>query len=115
MKHPATLSEVRVNMTIPSNNSQVFVMNNYQIRVHLFTSHKTKYSGLFCDKQRIHEISEKNQGCGRYSMLTRRSNIILDHSIKATSSDLSWSFFIDRFSSTTLSRLYQSMSFPVAI
>ena len=48
-------------------------------------------------------------------MLTRRSNIILDHSVKVTSSDFSWSCFIDRFSSIVFSILYQSRIFPVAI
>ena len=113
MKHPYILREYEINMGTTGNKSQAFVLNNCMLDVISSTPEETKRAGLFCDKERIHEIANGSQGCGCYSMLMRRSNIIIDHSLKIRK--LLWECYIKKFSLTTFSRLYQSAPFPSAI
>ena len=113
MKNPIIMREYGINMGMTGNKSQSFVLNHCTLDVISSTPEETKCSGLFCDKQRIHEIANNNQGCGCYSMLTRRSNMIIDHSLKIEK--LGWECYIENFSSTRFSRLYQNAPFPSAI
>eukprot|EP00957_Ditylum_brightwellii_P018857 1417333-Ditylum_brightwellii.AAC.1 len=56
-----------------------FVQEGATLSIHSTTPEETKCAGLFCDKQRVHEITTHSHGCGCYHMLGRRSNITFDH------------------------------------
>ena len=117
MKHPREMIAFPVRESIPGNESKAFVLNDCQLRICSTMPEDTRCSGLFCDKQRIHEIMERNQGCGCYSMLSRRSNLVLDHSLEIQHSvGLStWNCFIEKFSSNKFSSLYLTGSFPSSL
>ena len=113
--HATNLSDFPVNMGIPVNTSKAFVLTGCHIDVISSTPEETRCSGLFCDKQRIHEIMENNQGCGCYAMLSRRSNLVMDHSLNIKHSSSNFEHFVERFSSNKFSMFYQSSSFPSSL
>ena len=106
---------IPVQVSIAGNESKAFVLTDCLLDVISSTPEETKCSGLFCDKQRIHEILDGNQGCGCYSMLSRRSNIVMDHSIHITNNNTGWECFVERFSSNRFSMFYQSGTFPSSL
>ena len=113
MKKPNLMREIRVNMALGGNTSKAFVFNHCAIEVVSSTPEETKCGGLFCDKQRIHEVINGDQGCGCYSMLTRRSNMVIDHSVRINHKD--WSIYVDRFSSSQLSKINLNGIFPTTL
>ena len=112
MKDPEEFDIIRVNEGIPENESKAFVLSNCEISVISSIPEETRCSGLFCDKQRVHEIMERSQGCGCYSMLSRRSNMVMDHSLQIEHRNSGWNCFVEKFSSNKFSELYLSGSFP---
>lgn len=112
MKHPMEFNNIRVNEGIPGNESKAFVFNGCDISIISSTPEETRCSGLFCDKQRVHEIMERTQGCGCYSMLSRRSNMVMDHSLQIDHNDSGWNCFVEKFSSNKFSDFYLSGTFP---
>lgn len=118
MRHTREMIDFPVRESIPGNESKAFVLNDCQLRVCSSMPEDTRCSGLFCDKQRIHEIMDRNQGCGCYSMLSRRSNMVIDHSLEIhhqVGMGDTWSCFIEKFSSNKFSFLYLSGSFPSSL
>ena len=124
LKTPEYYETVPVNEQIRDNVSQAFSLNNMHVDLLSMTPEETRCSGLFCDKQRIHEICERNQGCGCFSTCTRRSNIALDHCITVSNTgsamrhNQSSPMFhecIERFSSNKFSSLYLNGYFPCSV
>ena len=58
-------------------------------------------------------LSIHTQGCGCYSMLSQRSNLIIDHCIEIHHDN--WTGHIHQYSSMQFSRLYQDGAFPSII
>ena len=61
MKNPIIMREYGIHMGMTGNKSQSFVLNHCTFDVISSTPEETKFSGLFCDKQRINEIANNNQ------------------------------------------------------
>ena len=116
MRQPKEHHETMIQKDLMGNYSRSFLLNNCTITIHSSIPEETACSGLFCDKQRIHEIAQRsNQGCGCYSMLTRRSNLVIDHSLTIESRNFEWKHYCEHFSSNKFSMLYQSSPFPSTI
>ena len=115
MENLMNVSENEVNAGITRNESKAFVLNSCYIDILSSTPEETQCSGLFCDKQRIHEIMERNQGCGCYSMLSRRSNLIIDHSLYIEHTKSDWNTYVEKFSSNRFSNWYLTGAFPSSI
>eukprot|EP00957_Ditylum_brightwellii_P061713 4682863-Ditylum_brightwellii.AAC.1 len=94
----------RIDHSINSNKAKAFVGSNIMLQVHSTIPEETKCSGLFCNKQHLHEILSQGHGCGCYHMLGRRSNIAVDHLIQIKSIDMN--IVMERFSSMTFSSYY---------
>jgi hypothetical protein len=109
MKHPRVLPEAPINFGLAGNSSNSFILNRCSLTINSTTPKETNCSGLFCDKQRVRELMDRNQACGCYLMTTTRSNLILDHSINVEHG--TWDACIENFSSTQFSRLYQKGTF----
>ena len=45
------------------------------------TPEETGCAGRFCDKQRIVEVMQYNQGCACYSYDSRHTNAVIDHTL----------------------------------
>eukprot|EP00957_Ditylum_brightwellii_P030260 2291139-Ditylum_brightwellii.AAC.1 len=72
MKYPdVSLPTVDIDHSIGGNTAMAFVYEGCVLTVHNTIPEETKCSGLFCDKQRTHEITTQNRGCGCYHMLGR--------------------------------------------
>ena len=92
--------ESRVELDVIGNASKAFCLNGCTVDVKNSTPEETNCLGLLCDKQRIHKIAARgNQGCGCYSMLSRCSTLVLDHSLEIKSSDFDWKHYCEHFSS----------------
>ena len=118
MMHPRELVPKIVNEGLGGNESRAFVMNNCTVDIASSVPEETRCSGLLCDKQGIHEITARNQGCGCYYMLSRRSNLVIDHSLNIRnirSNAVQWNCYIENFSSNKFSMLYQSSPFPSSL
>ena len=115
MRFPQEIHPITVNLGISGNQSKGFALNKCKLSIMSSIPEETRCSGLFCDKQRIHEIMDKAQGCGCYSMLCRRSNLVIDHSLQIECKAIGWSCFVEKFSSNRFSMLYQSAPFPSSL
>ena len=61
------------------NTTRAFLINNERVESLSLDIHESKCSGLFCDKQRVIELSRTNKACGCYSMSNIIGNIVLFH------------------------------------
>ena len=111
MKRPKELFQVPIDKGIASNFSRAFVYRNCQVTVRSSTVEETKCAGLFCDKQRIREVLQAKNGCGCYSMQSRRSNLAITHNLIVTNENLGFDEYFPNFSSSKFSNLYQSKPF----
>lgn len=111
MKPPPIFPEAHIDMSVTGGRSMAFALTNCEVEVLSTVPEETGCSGHFCDKQRIHEIVQYGQGCGCYSFVNRRSNIVLDHSIKISHPSLDDAIVVENFSSTRFSNLYLSGPF----
>ena len=64
MKHPLIIPEVPIKYSINGNKSWSFFLKNWDLQVLSSNPGTTKRSGIFCEKQRIHDIKEYSKGCG---------------------------------------------------
>ena len=110
MKFPRNIAEVNVFESIQGNHSKAFVVNEAQLTVCSTTPKETTCSGMFCDKQRIHETNGK---CGCYSMLSRRSNIAFVHWIESSIQGIQ--LRMETFSSESFSSLYLNGRMPNSV
>ena len=115
MNYPVHFHQSPVDITIGGNTSRAFVLNNCYLNILSVTPEQTKCGGLFCDRQRIHDIAERKQGCGCYSMLARRSSLVLDHAMTISHEDEGWEFTVENFSSNKFSLLFQNKPFPYSM
>eukprot|EP00957_Ditylum_brightwellii_P134276 10237513-Ditylum_brightwellii.AAC.1 len=85
MKHPeVSLPAIDIDHSVSGNMVLAFVKEGATLQIHSTTPEETKCAGLVLDKQHIYEITSQSQGCGCYSMLSRRSKLVLDHWIHVT-------------------------------
>ena len=69
---------------------------------------------LFCNKQRVRKVWRYNQGCCCYSYDSRRTNVIIDHSLEINNrgfQEENGTIKIENFSSVQFSLLYQTSVF----
>ena len=112
MKLPLSFPVVHVDKGILGNCSKAFVYNGVQITVIKTEPESTTCSGLFCDKQRLHDWVDA-RGCGCYHMIQQRSNLAINHSISVYESPENI-IKMENFSSTAFSKLYLSSNIPVS-
>jgi hypothetical protein len=115
MKRPRELFQVVIDKGISSNSSRAFVYKNCQISIRSSTVEETKCAGLFCDKQRIREVLQSKNGCGCYSMQSRRSNLVITHNLIVTNEELGFDEYFSNYSSSKFSSLYQNKPFSSSI
>jgi hypothetical protein len=115
MKRPRELFQVPIDTGIASNSSRAFVYRNCQVTVKSSTVEETKCAGLFCDKQRIREVLKSKNGCGCYSMQSRRSNLVITHNLVVTNEDLGFDEYFQNYSSSKFSSLYQNKPFSSSV
>ena len=53
--------DIKIDVGIPGNISNAFVLTGCKVEVLSSTPKETCCSGIFCNKQRIHKITENNQ------------------------------------------------------
>ena len=111
MKRPRELFQVVIDKGITSNSSRAFVYKNCQLSIKSSTVEETKCAGLFCDKQRIREVLQSKNGCGCYSMQSRRSNLVITHNLIVTNEELGFDEYFPNFSSSKFSNLYKNKPF----
>ena len=107
MKDPANMGTIDIDMSITSNVTRSFVLNNVQINVISTSVNTSTCSGLFCDRQRTMEISRGTRACGCYSMQARIGNVVLIHNIEVMIEGRPKIVMVD-YSSNKFSQLYLS-------
>lgn len=112
MRLPLSFPDVRVNKGIKGNKSMAFIYNGVQIAVRKTEPVTTTCSGLFCDKQRVHDWVDA-RGCGCYHMIQQRSNMVFNHSISVMIEPPEKTIEMENFSSTAFSKLYLTSNIPV--
>ena len=115
MKRPREFFAISIDRGIASNASRAFVYNHCQIRIQSSTTEETKCAGLFCDKQRVREVLQSKNGCGCYSMQSRRSNLITTHNLIVTNEETGLDEYFPNFSSSKFSSLYQNKPFSASV
>ena len=103
---PVGFDPVPIDKSISGHNHRAFVLPNAQLTLRRITPEATCCSGLFCDRQRVSDWMNTARGCGCYQMVTRRSSLVLVHSIKVVSTATVLS--MKKFSSLRFSSLYLS-------
>ena len=66
MKMPAVLPEVRIDNLIEGGTPLSFTLNSCEINSLYIEPIETGCGGRFCDKQRVLEVLNYNEGCGCY-------------------------------------------------
>ena len=103
---PNRYHSIRLDHGLPQNVTRAFVLNNTQIIIQSSHAIASRCSGLFCDRQRVQEISRTRRGCGCYSMQTRLSNIAMTHTIDVKTEYGENLFQMEDFSSLQFTRLF---------
>ena len=107
LSHPNVgFDPVPIDKSITGHNHRAFVLTNAQVILRRITPEPTSCSGLFCDRQRVSDWFNSTRGCGCYQMVTRRSSLVLVHSIRVITGSLMLS--MKNYSSLRFSSLYLS-------
>ena len=114
MKRPFTFPETKIDYQIQGNQAMAFIRNGVTIKIKGIVPVESTCSGLFCDKQRVHEWSNQGKGCGCYHMISQRTNLVIDHRLKIEYNDKE-PLIIDHFSSTKFSLLYMTSYIPPSV
>ena len=115
MKTPSLLSPVPINFSILGGESMAFCLNGCMIESLAITPEETGCAGRFCDKQRIVEVMQYNQGCACYSYDSRRTNAVIDHTLNIEHHSLEEKMHVANYSSAKFSLLYQTAVFSSQI
>ena len=75
------------------------------------TPKETGCAGRFCNKQRVIEVRQYDQGCLCYLYDSRRTNMVIDHALNIRHHQIRDTMHITNYSSLTFSLLYQSAVF----
>ena len=114
MKQPTHYLEVKIDYKISGGQSKSFCFNECSIYSLSISAEESGCAGLFCDKQRVLEVRKYNQGCCCYSYDSRRTNVIIDHSLEINNrgfQEENGTIKIENFSSVQFSLLYQTSVF----
>ena len=115
MKTPSKLTKVPINYSIVGGESMAFCLNGCRIESQAITPEETGCAGRFCDKQRIVEVMQFNQGCACYSYDSRRTNAVIDHTLNIKHHSLEETIHVANYSSAKFSLLYQTAVFSSQI
>ena len=108
MRDPLSLNEVKVNYQVSAGVPSAFVLNNCQLEILDSEAVETGCGGLFCDKQRIREVMQYGQGCCCFRFSQRRPNMEVVHTLVIKHASLTEPLYIEEFSSTRFSLLFQT-------
>ena len=111
MKMPSILPEVRIDYLIEGGTPLSFSLNGCEINSLSIEPIETGCAGRFCDKQRVLEVLNYNEGCGCYSFDARRTNMVIDHAINIDHFALQETIHVPKFSSSNFSLFYQNTVF----
>ena len=107
---PFPFLPVQIDEALPQMVTSTFLINNVELECLSASIEVAKWSGLFCDRQKVLEITQPNNGYGCYSMQTRLSNISISHSMNIRKYNIAL-FKVDDFSSLRFSKFYPSSLF----
>ena len=108
MKDHLSLNEVQVNYQVPAGVPSAFVLNKCKLEILDSEAVETGCGGLFCDKQRIREVMQYGQGCCCFRFSQRRPNMEIVHTLVIKHESLEEPLYIEEFSSTRFSLLFQT-------
>ena len=108
MKDHLSLNEVKVNYQVSAGVPLAFILNKCQLEILDSEAVETGCGGLFCDKQRIREVMQYGQGCCCFRFSQRRPNMEIVHTVVVKHESLTEPLYIEEFSSTRFSLLFQS-------
>ena len=108
MRDPLSLNEVKVNYQVSAGVPSAFVLNNCQLEILDSEAVETGCGGLFCDKQRIREVMQYGQRCCCFRFSQRRPNMEVVHTMVIKHASLTEPLYIEDFSSTRFSLLFQN-------
>ena len=89
----------------------VFCLNGCVMDSLSIIPEETGCAGRFCDKQRVIEVWQYNQGCACYSCDSRRTNMVIDHALNIHHHDIQDVMHVENYSSISFSLLYQTAVF----
>ena len=116
MKTPSYWPEVMIDYQVKGGDAIAFCLNGCEIESMQVTPEETGCAGKFCDKQRVIEVRQYNEGCGCYSYNSRRSSIVVDHTINVKHHSLQEeNMYVSNFSSLKFSLLYQTGCFNLQV
>ena len=108
LNDPIKLNEVLINFQVTAGIPTAFVLNNCTIDIRDSEPFETGCGGLFCDKQRVREVMEYGQGCCCFKFSERRANMEIIHTVVFKHISLKEPVYIDEYSSTRFSLLFQN-------
>jgi hypothetical protein len=109
LKRPMSFFTIPVDNQISGNKALAFIHNRVKVGVLSMPIVESTCSGLFCDKQRVHDWANQSKGCGCYSMLQQRSSLVIDHRLLLSfPSNKEDEMIINHFSSIKFSSLYMT-------
>ena len=108
LNDPIKLNEVPINFQVTAGIPTAFILNGCTIEIRDSEPFETGCGGLFCDKQRVREVMEYGQGCCCFKFSQRRANMEIIHTIVFDHHSLQEPIYIDEYSSTRFSLLFQN-------
>ena len=108
MRDLLSLNEVEINYQVTAGVPSAFVLNKCKIEILDSEAVETGCGGLFCDKQRVREVMAYGQGCCCFRFSQRRPNMEIVHTLVITHPKLQEPLYIDEYSSTRFSLLFQT-------
>ena len=108
LNDPIKLNEVPINFQVTAGIPTAFILNGCTIEIRDSEPFETGCGGLFCDKQRVREVMEYGQGCCCFKFSQRRANMEIIHTVVFEHKSLKEPVYIDEYSSTRFSLLFQN-------
>ena len=108
MKNPMKLNEVNINYQVTAGIPCTFVLNSCILEILDSEPIETGCGGLFCDKQRISEITNYGQGCCCFCFSQKRANMEIFHTMVIKHISLEEPIYVQEYSSTRFSLLFQT-------
>ena len=118
MKHPTQFLNVDIDYKVEGGQSLAFCFNKCIIDPLAMAVEDSGCAGLFCDKQRVLEVRQYNEGCCCYSFDSKRTNAVVDHSFRIKHKSFKEEggvIVVNNYSSVQFSLLYQTAIFSSQI
>ena len=112
LKTPVKLKQVPLNPNIDQEATHAFVLNGMKLDILYSYPLETNCSGSFCDRQRVVEVLRSGRGCGCYSMISRKSRLVIAHDLIISKTDTNIDIEIESFSSLKFSKFYLDGNLP---